>query len=228
MKQTSKLISIILIFIGISIKAQTKDFTFFGSYNLSFGHLTGKVSSDLQYPVYDEVEKLRSGVVNQFEAGSFYKSFGLGVIYNTYDADATTSYDNADVNSDSYLENGVLNDELSLRYTGLEILYKRPLFSSRFDICWKIALGMQSYRLENLTEIMGTYPYSYSRNVSGNIFTTLLGLEINYRIWKMISIGTEGSLIPGNYKKLTIDGSEYTTTDNVSRFNTGLKITVTL
>ena len=222
------LISIILLFTSTTIIAQTKDFTFFGSYNRSFGHLTGEVSSDLHYPIYDEVEKLTSGVVNQFEGGTFYKSFGLGLIYNAYSADASTAYDNADVNSDSYPENGILTDNLKLRFTGLELLYKRPLFSSRFDICWKIALGMQSYKLENLTEIMGTYPYSYSRKVTGNLFTTLLGIETGYRIWKMISLGAEASLIPGNYKKLKIEGSEYTTTDNVSRFNAGLKITVTL
>jgi len=222
------LISLNFFYFGTSIKAQTRDFSFFGSYNRSFGHLTGEVSSDLQYPIYDEVEKLTSGVVNQFEGGSFYKSFGLGIIYNTYAADATTSYDNADVNSDGYMENGVLNDNLKLRFTGLELLYKRPLFSSRFDICWKIALGMQSYKLENNTEIMGTYPYSYSRKASGNIFTALLGMEFTYPIWKMISLGAEGSLIPGNYKELKIEDSEYTTTDNVSRFNAGLKIMVTL
>jgi hypothetical protein len=222
------LISIILLLTGVNIKAQTRNFSFFGSYNLGFGHLTGEVSSDLQYPVYDEVEKLTSGLVNQFEAGSFYKSFGLGFIYNTYSADATTSYDNADVNSDSYLENGILNDNLKLKFTGLEFLYKRPLFSSRFDICWKIALGIQSYTLDNYTQIMGTYPYSYSRKVSGNIFTTLLGMEFTYPIWKMISLGAEGTLIPGNYKNLKIEDSEYTTTDNVSRVNAGLKIIVTL
>jgi hypothetical protein len=222
------LISLNLLFAATSINAQTRNFSYFGSYNRSFGHLTGEVSLDLQYPVYDEVEKLTSGNVNQFEGGSFYKSFGLGLIYNTYSADATTTYDNADVNTDGYPENGVLNDNLRLRYTALEILYKRPLFSSRFDICWKIALGMQSYKLDNYTEIMGTYPNSYSRKVSGNIFTTLLGMEINYCIWKMISLGAEGSLIPGNYKELKIEDSEYTTTDNVSRLNAGLKIIITL
>jgi len=222
------LIAIVLLTIGTSIKAQTRYFTFFGSYNRSFGLLTGEVDSDLQYPVYDEVEKLTTGVVNQFEGGSFYKSFGLGLIYNTYVADATTTYEDADVNSDSYPENGILNDNLKLRFTGLEILYKRPLFSSRFDFCWKIALGMQSYYLENNTQIMGTYPYSYSRKVSGNIFTTLLGMETDYRIWKMISVGAEASLIPGNFKELKIEDSDFTTTDNVSRFNAGLKIAVTL
>jgi hypothetical protein len=222
------LIAIVLLTIGTSIKAQIRNFTFFGSYNRSFGLLTGEVDSDLQYPVYDEVEKLTTGVVNQFEGGSYYKSFGLGLIYNAYAADATTSYENADVNSDSYPENGILNDNLKLRFTGLEIQYKRPLFSSRFDICWKIALGMQFYYLENNTQIMGTYPYSYSRKVSGNIFTTLLGMETDYRIWKMISVGAEASLIPGNFKELKIEDSEYTTTDNVSRFNAGLKIAVTL
>jgi len=222
------LIAIVLLTAETSIKAQTRNFTFFGSYNRSFGHLTGKVSSDLQYPVYDEVEKLTSGDVNQFEAGSFYKSFGLGFIYNTYTADATTSYDSADVNSDSYLENGILNDNLKLRFIGLELLYKRPLFSSRFDICWKIGLGMQSYNLENYTQIMGTYPYDYSRTASGNIFTTLLGMETNYLVWKMISIGAEISYLPGNYKELKIENSDFTTSDNVSRFNAGLKITVKL
>jgi len=221
-------ISINLFFSGNRADAQTRNFSYFGSYNRSFGHLTGEVSSDLQYPIYDEVEKLTSGNVNQFEGGSFYKSFGLGLIYNTYAADATTTYDNADVNTDGYPENGVLIDNLRLRFTALEILYKRPLFSSRFDICWKIALGMQSYKLDNYTEIMGTYPNSYSRKVSGNIFTTLLGMEINYCIWKMISLGAEGSLIPGNYKELKIQDSEYTTTDNVSRLNAGLKIIITL
>jgi len=190
--------------------------------------MTGKVSSDLIYPIYDEVEKLTSGAVNQLEAGTFYKSFGLGVIYNTYAADATTSYDNADVNSDMHLENGVSNVNMNLSYTGLALLFKRPLFSPRFDISWQIALGMQSYTLDNYTEIMGTYPYSYSRKITGNIFTTLLGMETDYHIWKIISVGAEVSLLPGNYKELKMEGTEYQSTDNVSRFNAGLKITVTL
>ena len=44
----------------------------------------------------------------------------------------------------------------------------------------------------------------------------------------MISVGAETSLIPGNYKKLTVDGSDATAEDNVSRLNAGLRITVTL
>lgn len=116
------LISLNLLFAETIIKAQTRNFSIFGSYTRSYGHLTREVSSDLQYPIYDEVEKLTSGVVNQFEAETFYKSFGAGLIYNTYTADATTYYENADVNSDSYLENGVLDDNLRLRFTGLELL----------------------------------------------------------------------------------------------------------
>ena len=222
------LILSIILFSGTTIQAQTKNFSFFGSYNRSFGFLTGKVSSDLQYPYYDQVTKLTTGNVNQFEAGAYYNSFGLGIIYNTYGVAATTSYENADVNGDSYLENGVLSDDLKLRYTGLELLYKHALFNSGFNACWKIALGMQSYMLDKNTQISGTYPYDYTREISGNIFTSLLGMEINYQVWKMISVGAETSLIPGNYKELTVDGSDATAEDNVSRLNAGLRITITL
>lgn len=217
-----------ILFNGTRTNAQTRDFYFFGSYNLSFGFLTGKVSSDLSYPYYDEVQKLTSGNVNQFELGTMYRSFGLGIVYNTYSVNATTSYDNADVNGDSYLENGVLNDDLKLRFTGLELLYKHALFSSKFYACWKIALGMQSYTLNKRTQIFGAYPNDYSRKISGNIFTSLPGMEINYPVWKMISVGAEASIIPGNYKRLKTKYYDSTTEDNVSRFNAGLKITVTL
>jgi len=222
------LILTFVIYAGIKIKAQTRNYSFFGSYNRSFGFLTGKVSSDLQYPYYDEVTKLTSGTVNQFEAGTLYKSFGLGFIYNSYGVVASTSYSNADVNGDAYFENGILNDDLKLRFTGLEILYKHALFSSRFDACWKIALGMQSYSLVKNTQIFGDYPYEYTWNIKGNIFTSMLGMEINYHVWKMISAGVEVSLIPGNYKKLKTEGFDSTSEDNVSRFNSGLRITITL
>jgi hypothetical protein len=222
------LILAFIVFTGITTKAQTRNFSFFGSYNRSFGFLTGKLSSDLQYPYYDEVKKLTSGNDNQFELGTFYKSFGLGIIYNTYVANATTSYDSADVNSDAHIENGVLSDDLKLKFTGLELLYKHALFNSRFDACWKVALGMQSYTLKKYTQILGTYPYEYSQKISGNIFTTLLGMEINYHVWKMIRLGVEASLIPGNYNKLELEGSDATSKDNVSRLNTGLRITIIL
>lgn len=222
------LILTVTLFNGTIANAQTKDFSFFGSYNRSFGFLTGKVSSDLPYPYDDEVQKLTSGNVNQFELGTIYHSFGLGIVYNTYSVDATTTYDNADANGDGYFENGVLNDDLKLRFTGIELLYKHALFSSKFDACWKIALGRQSYSLNKYTQILGTYPYDYSRKISGNIFTTLLSMEINYPVWKMISLGVETSLIPGNYKNLKTEGYNTTAEDNVSRLNAGLKITVTL
>ncbi len=209
-------------------EAQTRNFTFFGSYNRSFGFLTGKVSSDLPYPYTDEIQKLTSGNVNQFELGTIYHSFGLGIVYNSYSVDATTSYDNADANGDSFLENGVLNDDLKLRFTGLELLYKHVLFSSKFDACWKIALGMQSYTLNKNIQIMGAYPSNNSWQISGNIFTTLIGMEINYPVWKMIRVGAETSLIPGNYKDLKAEGYYTAGEDNVSRLNAGLKITVTL
>jgi len=212
-----------------NINSQEKKYTFFGSYDYGIGNIPAAVSSELRYPVKDEVNKLRSGSMNQLEAGIFYHAVGIGIIHNTYATNASTTYDNADVNGDAYFENGVLSDKLNLNFTGLEILYKIPVFSSKFDVTWKIGLGIQSYSINKDFNLLGTYPSHNNYTLKGSIVTTLAGVEINYQLLKNVSIGMETSILPGNYKKLTnADSPSYTYTDNVTRLSSGLKIKVSI
>lgn len=212
-----------------NINSQDRKFTFFGSYNYGIGNIPAAVSSELRYPVKDEVNKLRSGSMNQLEAGVFYYAVGIGIIHNTYATNASTTYDNADVNGDAYFENGVLSDKLNLNFTGLEILYKIPVFSSKFDVTWKIGLGIQSYSINKDFNLLGTYPSHNNYTLKGSIVTTLAGVEINYQLLKNVSIGLETSILPGNYKKLTnADSPSYTYIDNVTRLSSGLKIKVSI
>ena len=223
------LLSILISYAFSSINSQNKKFDFFGSYNYGIGNLTAKVNSTLGYPLADEVRKLKSGTMNQIELGVFYHSFGLGIIHNTYVTNASTSYENADINYDAYFENGIISDKLNLSFNGLELLYKIPVFSKRFDVTWKIGLGFQSYSINKDFNLMGTYPSHDNYNLTGNIFTTLAGVEINYQLWKIIGIGLETSILPGNYTNLkNLESPSYVYTDNVTRLSTGLKIKITI
>jgi len=223
------LFSILISFAFSSINSQNKKFSFFGSYNYGSGDLTAKVNSSLGYPLADEVKKLRSGTMNQFELGVFCQSLGLGIIHNTYATNASTSYENADVNYDAYFENGVISDKLNLSFNGLEVLYKIPVFSTKFDVTWKVGLGFQSYSINKDFNLMGTYPSHNNYTLTGNIFTTMVGVEINYQLWKNIGIGLETSILPGNYTKLKdAESPSYIYSDNVTRLSTGLKIKITI
>ena len=198
------ILTVFLIVIAFSnINSQDKKFIFFGSYNYGIGNIPAQVSSQLVYPEKDEVNKLRSGTTNQLEAGVFYHSVGVGIIHNTYSTNATTSYINADLNADMDFEDGVLSDKLNLSFTGIEVLYKIPVLSTKFDVTWKIGLGVQTYSINKDLNLMGTYPSHNNYTLKGNIATTLIGVEINYQLFKNLGIGLETSILPGNYKKLT-------------------------
>ncbi|MDP4268940.1 MAG: hypothetical protein Q8909_02315 [Bacteroidota bacterium] len=209
--------------------AQSKNLSFFGSYNKGYGNITSKVSSDLYYPAKDEVEKLRNGKTNQFEVGAFYKHVGLGFIHNGYSKNASTDFINTDFNGDGITDAGELSDNLKLNYNGVELLYKFNVFNNKVDVIWKYAIGGQNYSLDKKIQLIQNSNLSISEfTFDKTIFTSLVGAEINYHIFKMLSIGAEVSLLPGNYKDLKSGNSYYTAKDNVSRINTGLKATVTL
>jgi len=223
------LLSILISYAFITIHSQDKKFYFFGSYNYGIGNLIANLSSNLHYPLADEVSKLKSGTMGQIELGVFYHSFGLGIIHNTYATNVSTNYENADVNGDGYFENGTLSDKLNLSFNGLELLYKIPVFSKRFDVTWKIGLGFQSYSINKDFNLIGTYPSHDNYTLTGNILTSMAGVEINYQLWKIISIGLETSILPGNYTNLkNTESPSYIYTDNVTRLSTGLKIKITI
>ena len=223
------LLSILISLTCSSTYSQNKNFDFFGSYNYGLGNLTAKVNASLKYPLVDEVQKLKSGTMNQFEIGAFYHEFGLGFIHNSYVTSASTNYENADLNADTYFENGIISDKLYLSFNGLELLYQIPLSNQKFDVTWKIGLGFQSYSINKDFNLLGTYPSHFNYSVTGNILTTMAGVEINYQLWKMIGIGLETSILPGNYTKLK--NAEFPSSiynDNVTRLSTGLKIKITI
>ena len=56
----------------------------------------------------------------------------------------------------------------------------------------------------------------------------MLGVEIDYHLFKYLSIGIETSLLPGKYKKLKSEGSEFTAKEMTTRLSTGAKIIITL
>jgi hypothetical protein len=193
------------------------------------GNLTAKVNSSLGYPLVDEVKKLKSGTTNQFEFGAFYNRFGLGFIHNSYVTNASTNYENADVNGDAYFEDGTLSDKLNLSFNGVELLYQIPLSNKTFDVTWKIGLGFQSYSINKDFNLLGAYPSHFNYSLAGNILTTMAGVELNYQLWKNIGIGLETSILPGNYTKLKdTETNSYIYNDNVTRLSTGLKIRITI
>ena len=223
------LLSVLIIIAFANISSQNKKLSFFGSYSYGIGNLTASVSSALYYPEADEVKKLKSGTMNQVELGVYYHSFGVGLIHNSYATNASTSYENADLNKDAYFENGILSDKLNLSFNGLELLYKIPVFSNRLDVTWKIGLGFQSYSINKDFNLMGTYPSHFNYTLTGNKLTTMAGVEINYQLWKIVGIGLETSILPGNYTKLKDNESpSYIYSDNVTRLSTGLKIRITI
>lgn len=223
------LLSILISYAFSNIYSQNNKFDFFGSYNYGIGNLTAKVNSTLGYPLTDEVRKLKSGTMNQIELGVFYHSFGLGIIHNTYATNASTNYENADINYDAYFENGIISDHMNLSFNGLELLYKLPVFGKRFDVTWKIGLGFQSYSINKDFNLKGTYPSHYNYTLTENKLTTMAGVEINYQLWKIIGIGLETSILPGNYTKLkNAESPSYIYSDNVTRLSTGLKIKITI
>ena len=230
MKIRKPILTVLLIgFIIGTISSQDKNVTFFGSYNYGIGNIPVAVSPELRYPLKDEANKLRSGSMNQLEAGVYYHSVGVGIIHNTYTSNATTSYDNADINGDARFENGILSDKLNLYFTGIELLYKIPVFIPKFDVTWKIGLGIQSYSINKDFNLMGSYPSHDNYTLKGSILTTLAGVEINYQLLNNVSVGMETSILPGNYKKLTNADSPSTNyTDNVTRLSTGLKIKISI
>lgn len=216
-------------YVVASTHAENKSVNFFGSYNYGIGNLVSKVNSSLNYPLADEVKKLKSGTSNQIELGVYYHSVGLGFIHNSYTADASTSYDNADINADGYFENGSLSDKLDLNYNGIELLYKIPVFSKRLDVTWKVGVGFQSYSINKDFNLMGTYPSHINYTLTENKLTTMAGVEINYQLWKIIGIGLETSIVPGKYTDLKDDASSsFVYSDNVTRLSTGLKIKITI
>ena len=230
MKIRKPILTVLLIGFTVgTISAQDKKITFFGSYNYGIGNIPAAVSPELRYPLKDEANKLRSGSMNQLEAGVYYHSVGVGIIHNTYTSNATTSYDNADINGDARFENGILSDKLNLYFTGIELLYKIPVFIPKFDVTWKIGLGIQSYSINKDFNLMGSYPSHDNYTLKGSILTTLAGVEINYQLLNNVSVGMETSILPGNYKKLTNADSPSTNyTDNVTRLSTGLKIKISI
>lgn len=223
------LVSILVSYAFITISSQEKKFNFFGSYNYGFGNLTAKVNSSLGYPLSDEVQKLKSGTINQVELGVFYHSFGLGIIHNAYATNASTYYENADINADARFENGIICDKLNLNFNGLELLYKIPVISDKLDVTWKTGLGFQSYSINKDVNLLGSYPDHYNYTITGNKLTTIAGIEINYQLWKIVGIGLETSILPGNYTKLTdTESPTFIYSDNVTRLSTGLKIKITI
>ena len=214
----------------ITINSQDRKFAFFGSYNYGIGNLTAKENLTLLYPFADEAKKLKSGTIDQIELGILYHSFGLGIIHNTYVTYASTNYNYPAINGSSFM-NGTLSDKLILNFTGLELLYKIPVFSKRFDLTCKIGIGLQSYtnNKDNI-DLRGLYPSHDKYTLTGNNLTTMAGVEINYQLWKILSIGIETSVLPSGHTKLTDTErpSYYSYSGNDTRLSTGLKIKITI
>lgn len=126
------------------------------------------------------------------------------------------------------MDNGVLSDNLKLKFTGLEVLWKKSVLTPRLDVFWKFAVGIQSYSIAKNSQILNNHQKTYNQLLNGRVFTSLLGAGFDYHISKLISIGVETTLLPAKYKKLKENGNEYSTEENVSRLSTGLKLTLTL
>ena len=222
------LISILVVFASISTRAQYKDIQYFGSYSYGFGNLTAKVDPSLSGPMLNEVKQLKSGTSQQVELGVYFNTVGVAILHNSYRADAATTYENMDFNSDGILENGALSNKLTLDFNGAEVLYRVPLMDSRLEVGGKAGLGIQSYKMNSEQVMSGVADQNgISSVVVGHKVTYVAGLEINYQVWRWASIGLGTSIIPGGYKNLASGYSgSYKFSDNVTRLNSGVKIRI--
>lgn len=229
MKPKKSILILFLIFYAFTgVKCQVIQFSLYGSYDLGLGYvITDNLESN--NPLIIENQKLKLGVVSQIELAAFYKSFGFGIIHNSYSSDATTNYDYADVNNDGEFEGGILIYKLRLHYSGLEFLYKTPPLLKKINFTFKCGIGYQLYLINKDIDILGNYSGHINYDEIGNAIKPLVGTEVNYQLFKRISLGLEATFIPGNYnEKLKSTESSYITSDNVPRLNTALKIKVDL
>lgn len=230
MKQKKTVLLLILMGLAFTNSfSQESNFKFFGSYNYGFGNIIADVDSKVYVPEKEALNKLRSSTINQFELGAYYRRFGLGFVHNSYSKEASSYYQNVDINGDSFPDNGTISHKLDLSFNGLELLYRLPFSNLKFDFVWKIAIGKQSYSIENDYKFTGKYFFQSNYSITGSKLTTMYGMEMNYQIWKIIGIGVEASFLPGNYTDLKNSQSPTSTyTDNVSRLSTGIKLKITI
>jgi hypothetical protein len=207
---------------------QAGNLKLFGDYSYGWSRLTAATSSELSGPLRDVANGLKSGTYNQFEIGTYIKGVGIGFIHNGFSSDANVSYSGFDLNGDGHTENGSVSDDFSLAFNGLELKCKVPVLLTGMNLGVKCALGIESYKAMVDYNIGGQYPGSYSTKTTGNTFCSLLGAELNYSILGIVNLGVEASLMPGNFKNLTVNGSSSSASDNAMRFNAGIHIGVTL
>ncbi|MDR3652594.1 MAG: hypothetical protein P4L34_06450 [Paludibacter sp.] len=215
----------ILIFVGKLFSAEPNKVTFFGSYNIGISYLPFKATIFTDNMDRYLINQLKAGVVNEFEAGVFFNSFGLGIISNLYSNNASTMVNKEDVYASGILVSGTLTDKSRFDFVGLELIHKKQLSNSKLDINWKIAPGVQWYYVSKNSPMENFYLKDIYTKC---IFDVLLGTEINYHISKIIDVGAGISILPGYYDKLTLNNHSSTKSDNVSRINTVLKLTVNL
>jgi hypothetical protein len=206
--------------------AQAGNLKLFGDYSYGWSRITAATSGELSGPLKDMVNGLKSGTYNQFEIGTYIKKIGIGFIHNGFSSDAKVFYSGFDMNNDGYTENGSVSDDFSLSFNALELKYKVPVLFTGMHLGAKCALGIESYKAMIYYNIGGQYPGNYSSKTTGNTFCSLLGAELNYSILGIVNLGVEASLMPGNFKNLTVNGSSSSESDNAMRFNTGIHIGV--
>lgn len=218
----------LLVLVFTTMTLHSGNFKLFGDYSYGWSRLTAATNDELSGPLRDVANGLKSGTYNQFEIGTYIKGVGIGFIHNQFSSDATVAYAGYDMNNDGYTENGSITNDFSLNFNGLELKSKVPLLFTGMHVGVKCALGIESYKaLENYT-IGGQYPGNFSTRVTGNSFCSLVGAELNYSIVGIVNLGVEASLMPGNFKNLTVNGSSSSVSDNAMRFNAGIHIGVTL
>lgn len=220
---------ILVIFVSISSRAQYKDIQYFGSYHYGLGNLTAKVDPSLSGPMLDEVKQLKSGTSQQVELGVYFNTVGVAILHNSYRADAATTYENLDFNSDGLLENGAFSNKVALDFNGAEVLYRVPLAGGKLEAGCKAGLGIQSYKMNSEQFMADANPDRSNSVMSGHKVTYLAGLEINYQVCRWGSIGLETSIIPGGYKNIASNYYDsYRFNDNVTRLSSGVKIRIEL
>jgi hypothetical protein len=207
---------------------QAGNLKLFGDYSYGWSRITAATNSELSAPLRDMVNGLKSGTYNQFEIGTYIKGVGIGFIHNGFNSDANVSYSGFDLNNDGHTENGSVSDDFSLSFNGLELKYKVPLLFTGMHLGAKCALGVEAYKAMVYYNIGGQYSGTYYTKTTGNTFCSLLGAELNYSILGIVNFGVEASLMPGNFKNLTVNGSSSSVSDNAMRFNAGIHIGVTL